>query len=88
MAMLILLVILLVIAHVIVYEDCSPCTTTYTQVYSLEPSSSSSSVQAMKVKERSIGIGFAATVDEIMDFIRFLEPSIDSEIDMAFSKVC
>ena len=41
--------------------------------------------QAMKIKERSIGIGFAATTDDInntLSFVQFLEPSIDSEKSM------
>ena len=41
----------------------------------------------MMVRERSVGIGFAATVYEIkntLNFIQFLEPSIDSEKDMTF----
>ena len=40
--------------------------------------------QAMKVKETSVGVGFAATMDEInsiLNFIQFLEPSIDSKKD-------
>ena len=40
--------------------------------------------QAMKVKERSIGVCFAASMEEInstLNFIQFLEPSIDSEKD-------